>query len=279
MIVVGDMYWFLTDDSNRDPAPGKFFIYGGIVIPTEAIPMLHSRVEAIRKEHGYLPGDQFKFNSNSAPKHIKPEQVTAAKSQALKLLDEVGAKFVGTVVLSEVIPTKAKKDKTVLDMDIATKWGVNSLVIAFHMYLKRASPDAWGAMYIDRDSTLLNHLSELFQHGVKPTGYNHRVDDAIHLFAMTNDNSSHLSSLTDIAVGAFRFLVDAAGGIGSEATAVKIMADLDPLFLSDESVERRTRREFGFLPRPKEVRVPGYKKVYENLETKLFDFYQQTLQL
>jgi hypothetical protein len=236
------VYWFVTDDSNRPPKDGQFFIYGGLIIPGDSIPLIHQAVEAIRQKYGYRAGDAFKFNTESKPVDVSEDAAALAKAEVLKMLEAQNAFFIATPVLSHVIARTKKRGKSVLDMDTATFFALNQLTAAFHSFLASKERNTWGAMFIDRDLNLLNHLSDIFQKGIKPEGYPHAVDDRIHSFALLSNNASHLSSVADIAVGAFRYMVNAATVGGDEETAVKLMKLLEPIILSGNAGNGLTRR-------------------------------------
>src|SRR5205814_1878499 len=79
--------------------------------------------------------------------------------------------------------------------------------------------DVVGGMLIDRTDEHFVHLSSLYQHGNVSPGWTKQHSDRILFFGQTNDNASNLSSAADIAMGAFRYCVNAAGGQGREGVA------------------------------------------------------------
>lgn len=239
------MYLYLTDESNKPPDPGRFFIYGGLVIDSERLPDLDRAISRIRTRHNYPPGDTFKFSNvggNDADEH------RAAKAEVLGALADLGASFIATLTLRQLLVGQVNG---LIQSEEYVEWAINTATAGFHKFLRSKPPgEGHGAMFIDRDAdpTRFNMLADRYQRGLAPGGYRRAVNDRIHLFGMTNNNASHLSSAADIALGAFRYCVDFACEVGREEVAQELMGSLSRLLWKSPNGERF--REYGYIPRP-----------------------------
>jgi hypothetical protein len=259
------MYLFLTDETNKPPELDRFFIYGGLVIESERLPALDRAIARIRREHNYPPGETFKFSNvgnNDATEHRE------AKAEALAAVADLGASFIATMILRQVIAGQVDGE---LRSEEYIEWSINTATAGFHKFLRsKPTREGHGAMFIDRDAdpARFNRLAERYQLGLAPTGYRLPVNDRIHLFGMTNNNSSHLSSAADIALGAFRYCVNFACGDGREDVSRELMASLSRLIWSSPTGRRS---EFGYIPRPVPANIlhPGHRRTYARVTTTL----------
>lgn len=259
------MYLYLIDEANPDYAEGKFFVLGGLVFTDEQMSQVDAAVRERREAAGYRDGDSFKFHTRSRPKHVDQEAFKAAKSGLLRDLADIGVRFISTTVLHNI----AASDHTKL-----MSWGLPNIAEAYRRLL--IEEESQGLMLMDRDTKQFNLLAEFHQHGFQyPSGGSTQVQDRIILFGMTNNNASHLSSATDIALGSFNFCIDAALGRRSEDIAVEMFHSFRQMVWMDTSVVgKRKAIGYGYLPspRPKNVGFAPYREKYEKLSAGLAGF-------
>lgn len=258
------MYLFLVDETNAGYVPDKFFILGGLVFTQEQIRKVDTVVKARRKEFGYRNGDSFKFNTHTRPEHVSIENFRLAKQAVISDLKEIGVRLVVTVVLHNV----AQKND-----DRLMEWGLSNVAASYHRLLSKE--DAHGFMLMDRDNKRYDFLESFHQHGFDYSGSRKSVQDRVLLFGMTNDNASHLASATDIALGAFRYCVNAAGGEGRTNVAASMFRDLSQLLWGVKNAEGVVHAAgYGYLPSPEPstVWVGEYREKYERLAEALQEY-------
>ena len=97
------LYLLFTDETNLRPSTvSKFFIYGGVFFPADRLSEIHTLVENVRREYGFRPGDEFKFNTRSRPDHITLEQHRDAKRAVLNACAQLDVRFVACLVLHDI---------------------------------------------------------------------------------------------------------------------------------------------------------------------------------
>lgn len=250
------MHWFLVDETNRDYAADHFFIVGGLVFTEEQIELVDAAVREVRATYGYRSGDSLKFDTNGRPAHITPQQHRDAKQDLIQRLRDIGVRMIVYVILHDICASEEYNTKM--------NYALNTLVYAYTDLLARES--ATGVMLIDRDNDRYNHLEHLFQHGLNFEGREVPVTARIRLFGMTNDNASHLSSATDVALGAFRYCVNTAGGWGRDEVARGMFPPLADMMWGFETQQGvKQVNGYGYHPRPKTVRAHRYRELYDNL--------------
>lgn len=258
------MYLFLVDETNAGYVPDQFFILGGLVVTEEQVPKVDAALKARRLEYGYKNGDSFKFNTHTRPEQVTIEQFRLAKQAVISDLKEIGVRLIVTVVLHNV----AKENP-----DRLMEWGLSNVAASYHRLLTRE--EAVGFMLMDRDNKRYDFLESFHQHGFDYNGSRKSVQDRVLLFGMTNDNASHLASATDIALGAFRYCVNAAGGQGRGDIAAGMFRDLSQLIWGEEDAKGvRHLAGYGYIPSPdpSTVRVNEYREKYERLATALAEY-------
>ncbi|QEW00115.1 hypothetical protein F6J84_08405 [Microbacterium caowuchunii] len=254
------MYWFLVDETNKNPVPGHFFIVGGLVFAPEQANAIDMEMRRIRTEAGYRVNDSLKFDTNTRPAHVTIERATWAKSEVISALSAHGVRMIVYVILHDIIANQ--------DYSTSMNFALNVVTGAYYDLLGRER--ATGVMLIDRDNERYDHLEGLFQSGLRyPNGFTRQVDDRIKLFGQTNDNASHLSSAADIALGAFRYCINAAVGSGREGVARAIMPQLTKLVWTVDDGAGPVLRGFGFHKFPLEVKKQAFRQRYEQVSTML----------
>jgi hypothetical protein len=256
------MYWLFTDETNLTKKDGDFFIYGGLVMTADQMQALNAEVVGIRQKYGHTDGDQFKFQTASRPKQVSIADFAAAKAEALASLEKHGALVIMYVVLHELA-----RNQTVETM---TEWALNSLIAHFDMRFLSERGDV-GAVCIDRLDPKFGYgyMKDKFANGVSlPDGRTPKLNRVIH-YSMSCDGASHISSLTDIALGSMRYAVNYATGQGKEEVARQIMVPLARAMWAKQEGNTRRIGGYGFLKHPKEVKSPRFEAEYKDLIDKL----------
>lgn len=259
------MHWFVIDETNKNSTPGKFFIVGGLVLRAKQIKKVDRAVEKIRRKYGYQDGDSLKFQISARPAHISVQDATAAKKAVIKALVKLDVRMITYVLLHDIGVNRTEQER--MQMAINTlSWGFHRMLVA---------EDSAGAIFVDRDDTQHAHLATLFQHGLSVGKRTIVLRDRIKFFGMTANNESHLSSAVDIALGGFRFCVNAANldaTHGAHMTARSIFKPLSRLLWGVKRGAVRRIGGYGFHARPVEVRAPRYERRYEELRAKLQEY-------
>lgn len=257
------MYWFIVDETNRDYSANHFFIVGGLVFTADQVEPVDAAVRDIRAKYGYQPGDSFKFDTRARPDQVTIEQSTAAKGELISAIRDIGVRMITYVILHDLCMNQS--------YDLRMNYALNTLAYAYSDLLRAES--ASGVMLMDRDNDRYAHLEHLFQSGLQfPGGRTFRLDHRIKLFGMTNDNASHLSSASDVALGAFRYCVNTAGGWGRDAVARDMFPVLSSILWGIEQGDVRRIGGYGFHARPNRVGKPEFQVLYSGLKEGLMRY-------
>lgn len=258
------MHWFVVDETNKNSTPGEFFIIGGLVLTEPQIEEVHDAVEDIRQRHGYRPGDKLKFQSSSRPDHVPIASARDAKKDVITALNRLQVRMITYVLLHDIGKNMNEQARM--------EWGLNTVALAYHKLLR--SEQSWGCMMIDRDDQQHGHLVTLFQQGAGNPLIS--LNDRIKFYGMTSDNASHLSSAVDIALGGFRFCVNAAvRDANSDKASPTVRAIFEPISRLLWGVEEGPVRRiggYGFHARPNSVRKSEFAAKYTDLRQKLSAF-------
>lgn len=249
------MYFLITDETNINPNESiKFFIYGGLILPGDIVNILNSRIEMIRDNYGYLSKDSLKFDSHSRPKQVTIENSKKAKEDVIKVCLELGCKFIVYVALHDII-----KSKNILD---SIKIGADHVIGRFNKFLSENK--TYGICFIDRlsNSSEYQYMSSKFTEGLNVNDEKKVVLDKIIMYASTCNNASHLSSVVDIVLGAFRYSINSPKNV---EIAKELMGLLVTMLWHTRDGNDIYAIEKGLIFRPKEIKVPKYNDEYKNL--------------
>jgi hypothetical protein len=250
-------YLLYTDETNVEPdQEAEFFIYGGVYFPVERLADLHERIESIRHDAGFLPGDDFKFNTRSRPATVSIADHTNAKNQVLLACADLDVRFVACVILHSISTERTRRWSYQADM----------VLLAFDTVLHNEA--ATGLVVFDRADGGFDFAREKFERGVhyEHTGGTYTLRRKAHLFAQGGIGSSHVASVVDIVLGAFRYCInDVAGSPATRAMLPAVMR----LMAHRTFRERPIYLDYGLLLRPKRVYTPAYKARYSALKDRL----------
>lgn len=251
------MYQLVVDESNLEPdKESKFFISGGIFFPEEKRDVLHCRVKQIRRDFGFKAGDSFKFNTHSRTQ-VSAADRRAAKNEVLQLCLELPIYFVASVRLHEL----ARK----LNHKQLVTWGADSVLMNFNGFLRRSG--CKGTANFDKLPFEGSgaYLEKRFGDGlVFNDGATVDLSERLVEFAETRDGWSHINSVADIVLGAFRYCVNKRQVTPTTST---LMAYVWRMALWGN--EHGNAFDYGLHFLPKDVYVPAYKQEYANLRTHL----------
>lgn len=257
-----ELYWFHVDETNLSVNDGEFLIVGGLVLTGQQIMQVDLAIDFIRKHYGFKPSDAFKFNTKSRPPQVSIEDFARAKELAISLLQPLGIKMIVYVVLHEI--AKRNNQEQVMSM------AFNSLFAHFDMRFLDAHMSK-GVVCIDRmsDHFAFKYLQDKHQAGVTFAGGREQQLERIMHYSMTTDGASHISSLVDISLGAFRYCVNLSNSPQKDEKlelANRMLRPLSKALWSSEKDGQRVITGFGYLPHPRGlIRVDAYRAKYETL--------------
>src|SRR5688572_27755318 len=103
------MQLLLTDETNLQPsADAKFFVYGGLIVPLERLVELDRGVDEIRKQNGFKPEDELKFDTRSRPLYVSQQQATEAKRRVVDLSLSLDCKFIVHIILHDIVRNQSQ---------------------------------------------------------------------------------------------------------------------------------------------------------------------------
>jgi hypothetical protein len=162
---------------------------------------LHAEIEKARKTAGYADTDSLKSSSNSRPKSITPEKHRELKNTVMKIARETGnIKFCAQVTLHDLARNQEHDDRVL--------WGANTILGKFNTFLKEEKTYGYAVMDRMPVKTPYDYLKEKFQVGmIFPDKSTARLERVLGL-GHGADGTSHLCSVADIMLGAFRYCVN-----------------------------------------------------------------------
>jgi hypothetical protein len=199
------MYFMFGDEADVDQGRGqKFFVYGAIFVPADNMPPLHTQVERARIGAGLSNTDSLKSASKTRPNNMTFEAHRDLKKKVMSLSRNVGdVTFCAQVTLHDLARNKNHDDLVL--------WGANTVLSKFDQFLRERN--SYGYAVLDKIPVKYpyRYLKEKFQVGLtfsakqsKPAmrlgrilGFGHAVD-----------GSSHMCSVADVMLGAFRYCVN-----------------------------------------------------------------------
>ncbi len=247
----------LTDETNRQPTDDvKFFVYGGLVLTTEALSTLHAEIEVIRRTAGYRAGDELKFDTRSRPPYVSIDAATEAKRRVIESARRVGCVFIAHVILHDIIRNQ--------DTDQQVQWAADYVIGRFNQYLDAENED--GICIVDNlpNRAEFRYLSQKFAHGLTlDTGTNISLD-RIKLFASTCVGASHANSVMDIVLGAFRYCIN---NPRNPEAAREMFGSVASMMWGRRHRDTIQVRGRGLILRPEiaNIRSEPYRREYEAL--------------
>jgi hypothetical protein len=249
------VFALITDETNtRADQNAKFFVYGGLFFPVEALVHLDSGIARIREEAGYRPDDQLKFDTRSRPKQVTIEAATAAKKAVVELCIRLECRFIAYVVLHSIARNRTPQE--------LVAWGANCVLASFNRFLGEAND--FGFCLIDRlpDSSEYALLTQKFCFGLEFPDESTIMLDRVKLYGATCINASHACSAVDIVLGSFRYCINQPANL---AAAKQMMADVTRLIWHKTVGDAIYALDRGLIFRPQNIKVESYQSEYTAL--------------
>lgn len=252
------MHILLLDETNKDQSKArKFWLTGGLVIEWDNYLKLHNIIGKIRADAGFGPSDSLKFDTNSRPVQILPEEFKEVKRSVIQACLENDARFI-TIIIPHDIIRNQKMDE---------KYGKNAdyVVGRFNMFLRDNNDH--GFVLFDKipHQQPRKYLRKLFTSGLDiQRSKEHVAMSRILLYGETYISCSHLASAVDIVLGAFRYCINTRRIDNSSIEMMKIVVGM--MIYKDLGVFKQ-RIDYGLIIRPplERIRVQEYKDMIHEM--------------
>lgn len=249
------MYLFYCDESNLEQRDNEFFVYGGILIPSENAKSLSQTIDELRADIRVPPDFQLKFNPG--PAHLSHNQFIELKQTVIQASIEHGCKLIISLISHNIATSP----------DEARRMEINRVCYHFDCMLNRN--ESHGLVLIDRfnDGQIDAHLREKFSTGLTGLPYSPtmRLENIIgyHYSAI---GQAHFSSIVDITLGSFRFALNAHTRQQAQhlESAQAILGLLSPLFYRPYENEEISELSLSFSP--KVIHAPRYLEQYQGVK-------------
>jgi hypothetical protein len=164
-------------------------------------------VDQARRDADFASTDSLKSGRNTRPKDCSPETHTNLKNRVLELAQEHAVTFAGYVCSHDIArgaPGKTSQEK----QETAVQWGFNELLETYNDFLGYAA-QTFGLATLDRrdPNAQFNYMQKKFQIGLEYRASTRGLDRIIG-YSLTRDGCSHLASVADKVIGAFRYCVN-----------------------------------------------------------------------
>jgi hypothetical protein len=231
---------------------------GAMFVPTNSIPALHAEVERLRAKAGMSPTESLK-SATRRPKSLTADSHRALKQDVMKAAKEIGnVHFCAQVTLHDLARNQTHDDRVL--------WGANTILGKFNTFLREQK--SYGFAILDRMpvKTPYEYLTEKFQVGMAFSDRPSARFDRILGFSHAADGTSHLCSVADILLGAFRYCVNEPDN--EEAGKAMFPTLMEMMWKRTEN-GRVYVNECGLVFRPQEVQAPKFKAEYDALAERL----------
>ncbi len=248
------------DEADRDAVHGKkFFVYGAIFVPTSSILALHSDVERLRTKSGLANTDSLKSSSGSRPKTMSFETHRDLKAEVMKSARDTGnVKFCAQVTLHELARNREHDDLVL--------WGANTVLGKFNQFLQESKTHGYAILDKIPVEHPYRYLKEKFQIGnTFPNGTTIRLDRILG-FGHAVDGSSHMCSVADIMLGAFRYCVNEPENPEAGKAMFPVLVSM---MWKSQRNGASTVNDYGLCLRPAEVKEPKHQSEYSDLTVRL----------
>jgi len=256
------MYLMIADEADQDGSK-EFLVFCAVFFPTDALLKIHLGVEALRSKYGYPPGTSLKSSPGSKPKEVTRENHASIKNDVLELASGTGCK-----ACCYIVPHAIAKGQ---DNENRLKFGINTILIKFDQFLRECGGEAGIALF-DRSQDFNQdaYFKEVFELGIPWSNASRKKLDRVLSIESTSNGHSHLNSITDIVVGAFRFVVNEPE---KDIVGTKLLGLLSALMwgVVDKNGELNVR-ERGICIRPKSIDATQYEADVNALIARLEEY-------
>ena len=253
------VYLLYTEETSmrRDPK-SRFFIYGGMFFPFDALDGLHALVQQVRDDNGFRDADELKFSAKSRPKHIPKEQHVAARRNVLNGCQQLGVRLITAVVLPGI--AKGRPPGELVGR------GSNSVLGAFEDFLEEENGTGiciFGHLPFTQP---YKYLKTRFQSGVtSDDGANRRLE-RVQLFSLSSMGASNVTSAVDIVIGSLKFCLNEKE---PSETCRSMPPGLLGMIWHKKEGDSIQLRGYGLRFSPAEVKIPAYQQQYDDLTQRL----------
>ena len=248
------MFLFLGDETNATQSKqSRFFIYGGLILDAEKCADASAKMSAIRQKYDFSAEHEFKFDTRSRPSHLSISEFLSAKNEVLDLCQELGVRFMAYVVHHDIAADQG------LDTWL---WALKTLLCQFDLFLQREK--SHGMCLVDKFDNDFTVLKGIHQKGVDPSFWGGRLQhhlENVWCYGTVSIGSTHITSMVDIVLGAFRYCVNE---ITKKTVPAQLYGKVRPLMLCEDGDPGKID-EWGLFLRPKEIKVASYKRDYDSL--------------
>lgn len=222
--------------------------------------------DAIRDEFGFNNTDPLKFALSDKPDHVSKENHTKAKEALLRLAKEQEVKTILYCASHKIIDSQGQENY--LDM------GITSVLTKLQQFCDETDEDVPFYCLVDRHSrkTFGPHLRKCF------TDRNNQPKDGFNTpnlvgIGSTWDGTSHLSSLCDVVVGSYNYIVN---NPHRDIAGKKLIRELRPLIWGKRNkVQKKfvaTGRGLLFRPEVSTILHPPYKSAYIETHKRIIEW-------
>ena len=253
------MFVMLADEADQDGSK-EFLVYAAVFIPSQNALALSQKVAQIRRKHGFPVEAEFKFSTGTKPAKVTREAHTAAKNDVLEAAASLDCKTCCYLVPHAIAKGQTHENKL--------KFAVNTLLMKFNQFLRENGRVAGIALFDKTtDYKQAQYLNDVARLGVP------RKDMRISLtyvvsIEQTREGNSHLNSVCDIIVGAYRFVMnepdkDKVGSLLLRSLAAMIWG------VPQDNSKTLSVHDRGLCIRPQTIEHLDYKADIETLKARL----------
>lgn len=256
------MHLLYCDETNLEKRDEDFFVYGGLIMSSDAAAALSSEIDRIRHDANIPAGFCLKFNPG--PQHLDHAAFAGLKQNIIEAAVRANCILFTTMILHSIATSP----------DDARRNAINQLSYNFNEFL--ACSRDYGLVLIDRftDAQIDAHLREKFSIGLTGLPFSPRMRlRRILGFHYAAIGQSHFGSAIDIVLGSLRYAVNAFCRHEPEklARSRQLLNTLAPLFqktaYAGEFGPWTTKLSLDFSP--KTIKSPTYKARYAALRNYL----------
>lgn len=255
------MYMMFADEADQDGSR-EFLVYVAVFVPVSEALTIKREIESLRTEFEFPAGSPLKFSSGTRPSSVTREAHAEIKNRVLALAAQSDCK-----ICCYLVPHSIAKGQ---DLQGRLKFAVNTLASKFDQFL-RESGGVGGWAFFDRttDYRQSDYLRELMTEGVDWSGKRKLLH---HIIGMsdTREGYSHINSMCDIVVGAFRFIANEPDKDRVGTELMKPIAQL--MWGTVDRLGKKTVRERGLLIRPRKVILTAYQADIQSFIERLTEY-------
>lgn len=257
------MYLMFADEADQD-GQADFLVYAAVFFPALKVDEIVSGIKSIREEAGFSPTDLFKFSTGTIPKGMSREAHAIAKNKMIELASQSGCK-----VCCYVVPKTVSSSQP---LETRLKFAVNTLLTKFDQFLGEEKASA-GISFFDRttDYNQAKYFGELCMQRI-PKGMDLATPDEriplkrVVAISQTQSTASHLNAMSDVIVGACRFVINERD---KDRVGKQLIKSLITVFWTSNSGGRITATERGLIIRPQKIKSPAIQADIEELKARL----------